>query len=331
MTPPSATKVFGDYPYGLELLRLPPLDRLEEDQPGGDPASPLVAAEALADALAAPAASGWGQPDLVERLFWFRWMVGHQLSFVLWRALGRVLRSAVTVLEAESGRDLDDELACRAVALTEGYSAVLVYSATCTRALYDDVIRRAMRLQHRSFSGQWSAEHAPLPRLATRLARAVPRGDSRPGARRVVEAYRENARVHTVVGRKLVPGGVTPFSVFQDYAGPREQIPASAVHLFDAVFLTLRCEVSSREICVQFLRRLAAMFMDLSSQGLYPGLSSSAHERSAELLTAPLDRYERDQVPILCAAASATAWALLPGDEASVVEPLISRLMARSV
>ncbi|MGH3679409.1 MAG: hypothetical protein ACRDT2_03880, partial [Natronosporangium sp.] len=83
---------FGDFPYGLEPLTLPP---------AGSPGAALPAVQlrgpyrdlgaALREGRAAVEPARAGVP--VE-LFWFRWITGHQLSFIIWRLLGAAVRRA---------------------------------------------------------------------------------------------------------------------------------------------------------------------------------------------------------------------------------------------
>ncbi|GIF09345.1 hypothetical protein [Actinoplanes siamensis] len=285
---------FGGYPYGLMPLILP--------KPGlrwldGDLTEVLrQSAKLSADAGAPPAPD----PHSIDQLLWFRWITGNQASSTFWQ-----------LLDDELALVLSDGLptaARNAAALLDGYSALLVYAGVPTREAYARLIRPAMALQHRSFSGRWAVDYVPV--MAKLLAlRGAYRGRMAPeDIARVIEASRVNHRVHVAVAAKLVPSDGSLLRA-NDGLTLSKSTPEN-VALYDAFYSTAR-EVTSRErVVTQLLLRVRAILQDLRVNGLYPAGSDSAHERPAGLWDSKVAGIEARISDVLEAAAHAAVAAL---------------------
>lgn len=124
----------------------------------------LLDADVDVDAAPDPA------PESTDQLLWFRWIVGNQTASALWQ-----------LLDDELGLVLSEEVttaARNASSLLDGYSALLVYAGVPTRAAYARLIRPAMALRHRSFSGRWALDYVPAMAKSHAL-RAAYRGGYR--------------------------------------------------------------------------------------------------------------------------------------------------------
>ncbi|WP_433544697.1 hypothetical protein ACQPZG_05565 [Streptomyces sp. CA-294286] len=257
---------FGDFPYGLEPLAMPPAGDTEE----GMERRPLVLScepEQICFELRALTGSGPTCADLgdlpapsYDQLFWFRWITGHQVTFALWRLMGRILED-LPEPRAVPGPDAMAKLE----AYTQGYCAMLLYSGSCPRGLYGSLIRSAMFLQHRAFSGTWAPDFAQVRGLMR--GRPLPwMEDGRAaGLRAALDAHRA---VHDSVAARLVPNGrsLLQQSIDESPVRPSER---TAV-LYDNFFMTLRGPVPDEAVAVQLLRRLRAVALDLAGNGLYP-------------------------------------------------------------
>ena len=96
-----------------------------------------------------------------EELHWFRWITGHQTAFLLWLALSRLLN----LLLGHNHADSIEAMLGSATRLLRGYTSILVYTASCPRELYMDLIRPYMALSHKGFTGKWARDYRPIPRL----------------------------------------------------------------------------------------------------------------------------------------------------------------------
>lgn len=243
---------YGGGVHGLELLTLPRWRT---------PADPAVAQNAAWVARINEPAFSKPPPtdvdDAEARLFWFRWITGHQVSFILWQLTGRAWARF-----ADAGGDdlLDAMTDC-----VRGYSAMLLYCGSCPASIYERVIRPTMRQQHPAFSGAWAPDYAAV--------RPILRGRNRPAvnspAMRLLHAQIEiNHRVHLMIAKKLVPDGP---SLLQASASTMKRCRADELGaVYDEYFLTRRAHVEDRIVLDQLRRRLKAISADVERFGRYP-------------------------------------------------------------
>jgi hypothetical protein len=275
---------YGGYQYGLEPLTLPAKVAL-----GAEGATPAVGPELLQaceelrqiagnePAMTIPSGTG-------DQLFWFRWITGHQVTFSLWQLLARAMDNAAHAPDLAQR----DEALRRASRYIEGYSAMLLYCASCPRDVYTRVIRPSMYLQHPAFSGSWARDFGPVKAVLRGKVRPVPVTDE---VSRLMATQSLNARIHDGIAAKLVPDSPSLLVT----AATSGRLSNRGVHgvLYDNYFMTLRATVSPALVVAQLLRRLHALGRDLSLNGLYPPWASSAQEKPAGLT---------DETVILCEA-----------------------------
>lgn len=264
---------FSDSPYGLEPLTLPhPCD----DKGPPDNISQANVEDAYIKTLTnikngrittEPATIA-----TLERLFWFRWITGHQISFIIWRLLAGALRQ-VSVAEG------DQSAASAAITqYVRGYCAMLLYTSSCTKKIYNETIRPSMYRQHTTFSGTWAPDYPPVRSLFH--GRRVPPVVSSE-VEHLVREIRLSQRIHLGVASKLVVGGRSLLQ--RSIANRRVGQPRTWGAIFDCYFVTLRAPVSANKIVAQLLRRQKAVIIDLATNGLYPGQTSSSEETPVEL------------------------------------------------
>jgi hypothetical protein len=284
---------FGGHAYGLEPLTLPStLHRLPEE--------PVEGAQAHRDdqvrllgPLAAPP-DRLPAPDTADQLFWFRWITGHQIAFVVWQELGGIIARGDTA--QAPGRDATG----RAARLVRAYSATLLYTGSCTREVYHRVIRPTMALQHPRFSGAWAPDYGPVRALLRGRAPGAP-GETLDPLRRECAL---NATIHEGIADKLVPDERSLFqsSVGRGAAQNRNLLGA----LFDTYFLTIRAPLPHSAVLAQLVRRIRAVRADLDSNGLYPGSVSSRAEKPSALDTAEVGEIE-EAMPLIFTAVAREA------------------------
>ncbi len=296
---------FGGYPYGLEPLTLPDpatshADReTARDEGASDDLrtcdlslrnlEPILRGLRALD-LAAGSALPL-RPDPVERLFWFRWITGHQTTFILWQLLAQAVRRG-------TGNDLAlaDQERCRV--LVRGYSTMLLYTGSCPRTVYHRIIRPSMVLYHPGFSGSWARDFGPVRRL---LRVDDERSDTPLGRERAL-----NVSIHDGIAEKLVPTGQSLLKTAASQEDVTWRRSVLAV-LYDMYFLTLRAPVPAEIVVRQLIRRLHAIGWDIASNGLYPAGASSAAERPASLRTALAEECEQTILDTLFAIATQVA------------------------
>ncbi|MFJ1596250.1 L-tyrosine 3-hydroxylase [Streptomyces sp. NPDC088261] len=286
---------FGGRAYGLEPLVLP----TDPVHSSGDGQLIRRYAELLGPGpdTGARSSAGPGPADSAEQLFWFRWITGHQLTFMLWQELGR--RAAGT---APAPPDEVDS----AARLVRGYSAMLLYTASCTRDVYHRVIRPSMALHHPAFSGAWARDYGPVRTVLRGRLPAAWEGR----ADTLIEECALNEAVHEGIALKLVPDAP---SLLQSSASQSRPLPRDVrATLFDTYFLTLRAPCSPTEVAAQLLRRVRAVCDDLAANGLYPAYASSRTEKPDALRAERVEEIEHTVRRLLGRIARDSVWRSSP-------------------
>lgn len=306
--PRADTWDFGGFPYGLEPLTLPPAGADGVTDPAAHEA-PLPAG--YGDACARLRAIGRPPgPPLQEtvapptEVSWFRWITGHQVSFVLWHLMARAIGTASGV--GGEPDSLPGELAH----YVRACGGMLLYAGSCPREVYEVAIRSSMYLQHRAFSGSWAPDFLPVRDLFRErlVLRVAPEDDG--GLRHAIRLFHS---VHTGVAAKLVPHdrSLLQRSGAERPCGDR-QLRAT---IYDNYFLTLRSPVPFADVVAQLLRRLNAIAHDLATNGLELGADDSVPE---SMLAGDVCDLGRDLVPVCAAVAELAAGRVRHGAGASV-------------
>jgi hypothetical protein len=272
---------FGGFAYGLEPLILPPAG----------------SADAVCDDLCFVSAAAYAETcrrmqllaergvltpesdrcDGPEELFWFRWITGHQVCFVVWRLIAQLLDD---VHHGRRSPYQAIEPMCRFV---DGYSAMLLYTGSCPRDVYGALIRPSMRLRHRAFSGSWAPDYWPIRELFRgRHPAAIWSADTG----ELQDAITFLQLVHDGVAARLVTDGR---SLLRE-ASVRRPRHGMAGMIYDTYFMTLRAPVLHHDVVTQLLRRLVAIAQDVAANGLYA--NDDTDERPPELLTAEVAKCE---------------------------------------
>lgn len=291
---------FGGYPYALMPLVLPdPSARCDSEDVSGVHEELELLSKAIEDAAV--------RADSVERLFWFRWIVGNQAASALWQILDDELE-LVLAGEVETA-------ACNAEVLLHAYSVLLIYAGSLPRELYFRLVRPAMGLQHRSFTGRWAQDYVPVMAKLQTLRAVYRRRPRPPFVDSLIAASKRNHRVHAAVAAKLVPGEDSLLRA-NDGLPTLGVATTDTTLLYDAFYSTARALVPRAAVVEQLISRIRAMLRDLRTNGMYPADASSRHERPVELWDDGVVALEQNSAEILNRAAHTSAAALrrLPDD-----------------
>jgi L-tyrosine peroxygenase len=281
--PPPGRWDFGGFPYGLEPLTLPTPDTADDTWDPGSSYVEDVCRRLLTTELRSGTTEGLDTFTPENELFWFRWITGHQVSFIIWQLMARVIRK---VTRGEGPReDLLEEISHYA----RGYCGMLLYTSSCSRVVYETVIRPSMYLQHRGFSGSWAPDFRPVRDLFR--GRRLPWTDT-PEAAGLLRAIRLYQLIHNGVAAKLVPNGR---SLLQR-SGPDTHTQDRRLLdvIYDNYFMTLRAPVPLPDVVAQLLRRLNAVALDVAVNGLHPMTATNGAEASEELCLDEVVDFERD-------------------------------------
>jgi hypothetical protein len=181
---------------------------------------------------------------------WYRWMLGHHVAFGTWRVLADLLQATI------DGRGERSRLLDQAASLYEVYSALLLYSGSCSSEIYAEVIRPRMAATDPAFSGTWARDHERLQRLM-RMVAVDPAGALK-------KASKFNKLVHMTVAKRLVPAG---HSLLRDAGRAGDVVTDADRDTLDRFFLVDRARVCQAEFVEQLLQRIARIRCDL---GVHP-------------------------------------------------------------
>jgi hypothetical protein len=286
---------FGGLSYGLEPLTLPdvgmPTTVSRHDMPGaaGDAFRETCRRiRLIGDRGAAADVERCPAP---EEQFWFRWITGHQVCFVVWRLMAQVM-------DELTGDRLPPAFALDQLRhYVRGYCAMLLYTGSCPRDIYHSLIRPSMRLRHPSFSGGWAPDYWPVRDLFR--GREEPPGwhSDQTELRR---AIRLHELVHNGVAAKLVPDGR---SLLRQSSARAQDVRLLNV-IYDNYFMTLRAPVSRHDVVAQLLRRLVAIAQDVAVNALHPEGLTDLDDIPEELVSTEVADCESSFIEILWQVAS---------------------------
>jgi hypothetical protein len=192
--------------------------------------------------------------DPVERAV-HRWFLGHHGAFLVWRFLSDSLDRLI--------REPDSQLVRLAALGYDAYSVMLAYSGSCSREVYEDVIRPMMVTFDPAFSGRWARDYEPLPGLLRRARAALGPVAAEP----LTSASKANLVAHMEVMRRLVPGGP---SLLRESGRARMSTTDAERARFDEFFLVSRENVCVSRYDAHRAAVLSAIGHDLAKHPLSP-------------------------------------------------------------
>ncbi|WP_410658129.1 hypothetical protein [Amycolatopsis sp. lyj-112] len=273
---------FGGLPYGLETLFLPAGWAAPDEHGSTLPGEPGV--HRLGEHPRPDAVAALEPPDgtTVDRVFWFRWITGHQTTFLVWQLL------AAAMAEAENHPGSDEALR-QARHYVRGYSLMLLYTSSGTREIYNRVIRAVIARQHPHLSGSWARDYGPVRSLLRgRVSFDGPAGAA------LAEECRLNERIHEGIAAKLVPSGPSLLQTARNTQNGLRGRRGMLQTLYDGIFLTVRAPMSYESVVVQLIRRLQAINLDIAANTLYPRFAPSEGEEPSSMRDSATSRCKED-------------------------------------
>ncbi|MDI3424008.1 hypothetical protein [Streptomyces luteolus] len=187
----------------------------------------------------------------------YRWRIGHHVSVVLWQLMSGELIRALAMQESDDN----------AIELTVGwydlYSVVLLYTGSCSASRYGATVRADMAAWNPALSGEWAADHRPLPGLVHEILQSRPSACTAP----LRAAVHDNQHIHAAVAARLVPDGVSLLQEAGRQPGATPDPLETAA--FDAYFAVRRSPVCDVGLRAQLVRRLVQVVCDLVGHGLH--------------------------------------------------------------
>ncbi|HEV8556653.1 MAG TPA: L-tyrosine 3-hydroxylase [Actinophytocola sp.] len=201
-----------------------------------------------------PPRPSWRSGPDEESLAWFRWLLGHHLATGVWRVQRELLTAA---LDPGTRRPDAIEAVHTTAALYRTYSTLLLYSGSCTPAVYARVIRTRMMAWHPAFSGTWARDHEHVSALLRQLK---PLTDDT-----VARSLRANRLVHMAVAKRLVPVGR---SLLRQSGGDPRDTTDGDRDCFDEFFRISRDDVCRHSFATQLTDRILLARADIAKSPL---------------------------------------------------------------
>jgi hypothetical protein len=202
---------------------------------------------------ASPSAPSLADPDGIAR---YRWWLGHQATFCVWR----LLSTSLTLLA--EGEQPAVEIATAATRMYDVYSVLLLYAGSCSPEVYGRVIRPEMAHADSAFSGRWARDYEDIPRLLRAVRQAQPAALLSD----LLTACEANRVVHVAVAKRLVSGGPSLLRLSgrdrNDENTDRER------DVFDAFFLVERTEVCRQAFTAKLVGLYTLVLNDLAERPL---------------------------------------------------------------
>ncbi|HEX7302263.1 L-tyrosine 3-hydroxylase [Lentzea sp.] len=184
-----------------------------------------------------------------------RWFLGHHGAFLVWKFLSVSLDRLI--------RESDSRLVALAALGYDAYSVMLAYSGSCSREVYEELIRPMMVAFDPAFSGRWARDYEPLPGLLRRARTALGPAAAEP----LSAASKANLLAHMEVMRKLVPDGQ---SLLRESGKARVPTTDAERARFDEFFLVSRENVCASRYTAHRTAVLSAIDQDLAEHPLRP-------------------------------------------------------------
>ena len=214
-----------------------------------------------------------GSHEIVEprTLYWFRWVSGHQTSFLIWTFL------LLHIKQYQAGACSMASLEKTASALFKLYSGILVYTASTSIDVYQQIIRPFMMTYHPGFSGSWACDYA---RLKETMRQSLMREG---GSGKLSRAYMATNQIHGKIGKRLVGHSPSLNKLAKQAKASQTHANTSAQHvatpapdadlafIFDAFFLVQRSPVGYADLLNQLVSRLSAILDDYHQHGFQLG------------------------------------------------------------
>jgi hypothetical protein len=219
-------------------------------------------------------AMGWpNAPDDRDDLALYRWWIGHQLTFCVWRLLSEQLISIAREQQTHP------RALATSIALYDVCSVLLLYTGSCSPEVHLRTIRPAMAAADPAFSGRWARDYRAIPGLLRAIPRA-PKAD----AAGLLAAARTNQVVHMAVAKRLVPDG--PSLLRQSDRREDQPVTERERDLFDAFFLVKRADMSRSALLAQLRALTRLVASDVAERPLHkPAATWNLPTVDADLIT----------------------------------------------
>lgn len=240
--------VYGCYPYGNEILFLPHsikgINAINQNHYHSTYSSLFTDIDKPTD----------------ELLYWFRWTLGHHISFLCWIFINKYLQDN---LHLQDQRKIELNIH-RCTSLMHLMNCMYIYTATVPSTIYCSYIRNHMELYFSGFSATWAKDYVVLKDMIQKYCNM---SDLVLGQDTIRTSFNKTKIVHFAIAGKLVKDRK---SLLQQLNNPHKPLFPSQYHkIYDNFFLVNRVNyISEKSLINCLIKRLYAVLGDLRQNGL---------------------------------------------------------------
>ena len=246
---------YGDYPYGNEMLRLPVNYKgiILSDNPK----------------INSPNITTYNAQPKNEILYWYRWVMGHHISFIGWLLISKYLYEC-TNENCDIDKDIKIE---RCKKLFSLLNCMYIYTASVTNDTYEMVIRKFMKLYCDGFSATWAHDYREFKKIIKKFSK---NSYCSLYSEDIKHLYNDGILIHIAIANKLVNKGK---SLLKDLNFKYEELTIkNNSEIYDNFFLVKRVKsISEKHLICDLNRRLVAIQGDLKVNDLFNKCDKEAY------------------------------------------------------
>lgn len=243
---------YSDYPYGNELLMLPYTSKGVTSSDQETSLSFSLEAEFLKI----------DKPDN-ELLYWFRWTIGHHISFISWLLIDKYLSDNINLISVDKNKVTRNINRC--LSLLKLLSCMYIYSSTVLEDVYNSSIRKFMRLYHSAFSAKWAKDYLDLKKTISGYSRLE---NEELSSKKIKVLFDESKITHITIAEKLVKNRKSLLQHFHN--ANTEGVTKEAHKVYDCFFIVHRVsKITEKKLIYNLVKRLMVVKDDVSHNGVF--------------------------------------------------------------
>ncbi len=243
---------YGDYLYGNELLILPHTSK-DIKSSGRISIEVYRPNRYLIDAT---------KPDK-EIFYWFRWTIGHHISFISWLLIDKYLNDSTNLILIDKNKAWANITRC--FSLLKLLSCMYIYSSTVPQDIYNTTIRKFMKLYHSAFSATWAKDYINLKNTISNYSL---QDNQELFPKKIKSIFDATKTVHIAIAGKLVKNRKSLLQHF--YKNTSVQIIKDTDKIYDCFFIVQRTNcVTESTLIHSLMKRLLIIKNDVVRNGVF--------------------------------------------------------------
>ena len=199
-----------------------------------------------------------------ERLFWFRWIIGHHVSFICWVLINKYLNDNINLNKLNDNKiKLNSD---RCLLLLQLLNCMYIYSSTVLEEVYNVTTRKFMNLYCNGFSGTWAKDYATLKNTISKYCKLE---EKKTYNQNIKALFNESKIVHFAIANKLVKDRKSLLYKLNQ-SNPLTTVIKDSHKIYDFFFIVERDNhVTEENLIVSLKERLSIIKSDVEYNALF--------------------------------------------------------------